>query len=101
MALPVSRREAAARTLLALSEHAPARINSPWLRPAPGLASYGEALPSLARRCLGEGVLHRPSGQLGAASQPGLLAHAREVVLHCARRDVQDLRDLLVRGAGG
>src|SRR3954454_8431768 len=48
-------------------------------------------------RCSGDGVLDGPGGELGAPAQAGLLADAREVVLHRARRDVQLLADLVVR----
>src|SRR3954469_17906617 len=48
---------------------------------------------------LGECVLHRPARQLGAPAKAGLLADPGEVVLHGARRDVELLRDLLVRAA--
>src|SRR3954451_12865407 len=54
-----------------------------------------------ARFALGERVLHRPARQLGATAQAGLLADTGQVVLHGARRDVQLLRDLLVRAAAG
>src|SRR3954453_18358598 len=48
-------------------------------------------------RCSGDGVLDGPAGELGAAAQARLLADARQVVLHRARRDVQLLADLVVR----
>src|SRR3954447_19205802 len=55
--------------------------------------------PRGARPSLGQCVLHRPAREFCATSQAGLLADAREVVLHGARRDVQLLGDLLVRTA--
>src|SRR3954470_24437437 len=48
-------------------------------------------------RCSGDRVLDGPASELGAPAKAGLLAHAREVVLHRARRDVQLLADLVVR----
>src|SRR5256714_2193071 len=47
----------------------------------------------------GQRVLHGPARELRAPTQARLLADAREVVLHRARRDVQALGDLLVRAA--
>src|SRR3954470_24708276 len=52
-------------------------------------------------RCSGDGVLDCPAGELRAAAQAGLLADAREVVLHRARRDVELLADLVVGEAVG
>src|SRR3954454_25168922 len=49
----------------------------------------------------GDRVLDRPAGELGASAQPGLLAGAREVVLHRARRDVQLPAELVVGQAVG
>src|SRR3954451_21959774 len=45
---------------------------------------------------LRDGVLDGPAGELGAPAQAGLLADARQVVLHRARRDVELLADLVV-----
>src|SRR3954452_23892778 len=50
---------------------------------------------------LGQCVLHRPARELRAPAQAGLLADAREVVLHRARGDVELLGDLLVGAAAG
>src|SRR5215213_2352172 len=55
-----------------------------WLRCSPAQNLLRD-LP----RALREGVLHRPARELRAAAQAGLLADAREVVLHRARRDVE------------
>src|SRR5438128_176851 len=50
---------------------------------------------------LSQCVLHRPARELRAPAQAGLLADARQMVLHGARGDVELLRDLLVRAAAG
>src|SRR3954454_13165699 len=48
-----------------------------------------------------DGVHDGPARELGAAAQAGLVANAREVVLHRARGDVDLLRDLPVGEALG
>jgi hypothetical protein len=46
-------------------------------------------------------VFDGPAGELGAPAQAGLLAHAGQVVLDRARRDVELLADLVVGQAVG
>src|SRR3954454_11550013 len=48
------------------------------------------------RTTLADCVLDSPARELRAAAEAGLLADAREVVLHRARRDEQLLADLVV-----